>query len=416
MSELLQTCGDVSKRAYRHFGLSDEPFHPTEAPRLLFLSAGHRESLAALEWGVLHEPSGFTVLVGETGTGKTTLVSSILARKYDRTRLVYVCNPKPGFEVILHELLLALGIQSAPDKLLMLNAFDSFLSSLSDGERIVLIVDEAQTLDEDGLDELRLFFNDGRVERRQLGLVLLGQPRLLWQLMQPDLRQFNDRVGARGVLNPLTREEAFDYIEYRLNMCGSAAARVFASGVLSYCITHGGGIPRRINTICRNAMLIAYAAHLTQIDLASARAAVVEYDNPLTTRSQFDQIVRWNRLLWMGGGLTSVLALGFLVTNLNAWRPHVPSPQMVAAAQLPPSPPITTTPIALASQTDPILLPVPAHAPDDSQNPSETRHSGTRHRHHLHKRRLQSRNTRVYAHKEHYSIWQSFIRNWFNRG
>jgi general secretion pathway protein A len=398
--------------ALRALALSDEPFLSTGASRLLFLSEGHRECLAALEWGVAHEPSGFSLVVGETGTGKTTLVSSILARKRERIRLVCVSNPKLGFDGILHGLMLALGIQSPPMKLAMLDAFDSFLADLGDIERVVLIVDEAQSLDDEALEELRLFSNRGRADQRQLGFVLVGQPQLLRRLTRPKLRQLNDRVGARAVLNPLTREEALDYVEYQMNLCGSSAARVFASDALGYSIEHSDGIPRRINTLCRNAMLIAYSARLGQVDLRSARAAVAEYDELLTRARRFDRAIPWARFLCVGGLLAGAIAIGFFGMNMKVWASRVEREKAIAAQMMLPHLETTAT-LELSTQLAP-ASPSAAQtsASEKTQTATQTRHAATRHMH-FRRRRLQSHRSNLIARTGRFSIWKMLVRDWF---
>ncbi len=129
---------------YRHFRLTGPPFEALAGPEALYLSQAHRESLAALEWGLLHEPSGFTTLTGETGTGKTTLVSSILARNFAQLRAAYVINPKLSFEDILRVVLGQFGIPCMePNKLDRIEALVSFLGARTPNERLAIIVDEA---------------------------------------------------------------------------------------------------------------------------------------------------------------------------------------------------------------------------------------------------------------------------------
>jgi general secretion pathway protein A len=300
---------------YRNFGLNGPPFQFTPSPRQLYMSAGHREGLAALEWGVLHEPSGFTLLVGETGTGKTTLVMVILARNYESVRTACVTNPRLGFEDMLREIARQLQIEPRPNKAEMLNAFDRFLAQLERGERVVIIVDEAQGLNDETLEELRLFSNRDRSYEKQLHFVLVGQPELLHRLMQPKARQFNDRIGARTIVNSLTIEQAVGYVEWRMKAQGGNPTKVFARGALRYLIDHSDGIPRRINVLCHNAMLLAYSAGQRGVDLRSARAAVAEYENLFASRGGHTKTPPMRRLygfLRAGTPAAGVFALGLL--------------------------------------------------------------------------------------------------------
>src|SRR5690349_14342379 len=225
---------------YRHFGLDGAPFRFVPTGRDLYLSRSHREALAALEWGVLYEPSGFTLLIGEAGTGKTTLVKSILARNYSRVRAAYISNPKRGFEGILRDLLRQFSLSAPPTKLEMSAAFDRFLEQLKPRERIVILIDEAQTLDDESLEELRLFSNSGNTDEKQLNFVLVGQPELIQRLMRRELRQFNDRIGARALLNPLSAAEAHAYLDFRLKAHGGNSDRIFEPAAIDYIVAHSG--------------------------------------------------------------------------------------------------------------------------------------------------------------------------------
>jgi type II secretory pathway predicted ATPase ExeA len=267
---------------YRHFRLTGPPFEALAGPEALYLSQAHRESLAALEWGLLHEPSGFTTLTGETGTGKTTLVSSILARNFAQLRAAYVINPKLSFEDILRVVLGQFGIPCMePNKLDRIEALVSFLGARTPNERLAIIVDEAQDLSDDVLEELRLLSNYGQRIGKYLQLVLVGQPELALRLKNPSLRQFNQRVAARSVLNRLSFVEAHEYVGYRLRARDGRSRDIFDSEALDYLLRHSAGIPRQINVLCHNAMLLAYSAGAPLVDLKSARAAVAEHGGSL---------------------------------------------------------------------------------------------------------------------------------------
>lgn len=326
---------------YRHFGLDSAPFRFVPSARELYLSQPHREALAALEWGVLHEPSGFTLLIGETGTGKTTLVKSILARNYARVRAACISNPKRGFEGILRELVRQFGLAAQPTTLDMTAAFDRFLERLQSGERIVILIDEAQSLDDESLEELRLFSNGGGAEEKLLHFVLVGQPELMQRLMQRGLRQFNDRIGARALLNPLSAAEAHAYLEFRLKAHGASSNRIFEPAAVDYIVAHSSGIPRRINVLGHNAMLLAYCSGKRKVDFESARAATAEYENLLGADGRDGKRpagAGWRRMSLAAIAFTGLLAIisieigradRFSQDGLNfagdlALKPHTP--------------------------------------------------------------------------------------------
>ncbi len=273
---------------YRQFGLSKEPFEMVGQPTSLYMSKSHREGLAALEWGLLHEPGSFTLLMGEVGTGKTTLINVLLSRHYDLARIAYVINPKLGFEEMLRVILEQLGyLPNAVTKLELLRKFEWFFGQLRPRERIAIIVDEAQALSDETLEELRLFSNYGRNSEGHLEILLVGQPELLTRLMAPSLRQFHQRIGARAVLNPLQREECFEYIDHKLRDAGSTADRIFAKSALKEIVGHSQGIPRQLNLLCNNALIRGYAAGLRRVSVKVARAAINEYENLGGTAEEF---------------------------------------------------------------------------------------------------------------------------------
>jgi type II secretory pathway predicted ATPase ExeA/phage tail protein X len=275
---------------HQHFGLSRPPFEMVGQTTSLYMSKSHREGLAALEWGLLHEPGSFTLLMGEVGTGKTTLIGVLLGRQYDHARIAYVMNPKLGFEEMLRVILEQLGyLSSAATKLELLRKFEQVFGQLRPKERIAIIVDEAQALSDETLEELRLFSNYARDSKGHLEILLVGQPELLTRLMAPSLRQFHQRVGARAILNSLQRNEALDYIDYKLRNAGGSAHSIFAAGALKEIVAHSRGIPRQLNLLCNNALIRAYAAGLRWVSVKIALAAVQEYENLGRTAAKFHE-------------------------------------------------------------------------------------------------------------------------------
>jgi general secretion pathway protein A len=243
---------------YRHFNLNRSPFEMVGQPNSLYLSKAHREGMAALEWGLLHEPGSFTLLMGDVGTGKTTLINAVLSRRFDLTRIAYIMDPKLGFEEMLRVILERLGyLPSAVTKLDLLKKFEWVFGQLRPRERIAIIIDEAQALSDETLEELRLFSNYGRDSKGHLEILLVGQPELLTRLMAPSLLQFHQRIGARAVLNRLQRDEAYEYIDHKLRDAGGKANKIFAKNALEEIVGHSQGIPRQLNLLCNNALIRA---------------------------------------------------------------------------------------------------------------------------------------------------------------
>jgi general secretion pathway protein A len=355
---------------YRHFRLSGPPFEATAAPEALYLSRAHRESLAALEWGLLHEPSGFTTLTGETGTGKTTLVCSILARNLARLCAAYVINPKLSFEDILRVVNGQFGVPSAGGtKLDHIEALVAFLGRRMPHERLAIIVDEAQDLSDDALEELRLLSNYGQRLGRYLQLVLVGQPELAVRLKSPSLRQFNQRVAARSVLSRLRITEAHEYVGYRLRAKGGRSRDIFDADALAYILRHSGGIPRQINVLCHNAMLLAYSAGASRVDLKAARAAIS--DNGQSLIGGLSAVTRtrgWERSALAGAAALGVaLIAGYAYQSLpNSARRTIP--KTPAALALSSYSGVAHAEPILAARTEPAQkkpsqAPLPAAAP-----------------------------------------------------
>lgn len=312
---------------HQHFRLSGPPFQFTPTPSALYLSKSHREGLAALEWGLLHEPTGFTLLVGESGIGKTTLVYSILARCYANVRNAYVNSPKLTFDqmmqVVMSQFLRATGGQT---KLELIQSFTRLLAELAPGERLIIIIDEAQELADETLEEFRLLSNLDTAAERRLQLILVGQPELIERLASPKMESLNQRIGARVLLKPLQAAEVREYIDCRLRTKGGEARKIFASAALDHLIRHSHGLPRRVNVLCHNSMLLGYAAGRMKVTLAMARTAVNEFENLLGVKSASrDQAVHTLRPKHLARAALAVaafvlVALGLVyVWSSRAW-------------------------------------------------------------------------------------------------
>ncbi|MGH8401296.1 MAG: ExeA family protein, partial [Gammaproteobacteria bacterium] len=260
-----------------YFGLTENPFSITPDPHYLFLSERHTEALAHLLYGVT-ESGGFIQLTGEVGTGKTTLIRSLLEKLPDNVDAALIINPRVSvmefLQSICRELQVTVMQTASPQQLIdALNA--RLLDAHAAGRRVVLIIDEAQALSADVLEQVRLLTNLETRTRKLLQIILVGQPELREILARQDLRQLAQRVTGRYHLEPLTAKETGAYVHHRLGVAG-AVAPIFIASALRALQRVTGGIPRLINVICDRALLGAYTRESRQVDAALVRRAAHE--------------------------------------------------------------------------------------------------------------------------------------------
>ena len=242
------------------YGLREAPFSPTPDPKFLFQSARHREALAQLVYGV-RERKGFIVLTGEIGTGKTTLLRTLLARLDDEHPVAYVHNsslPWEGmFEYILNDWGLKTPGTTQAQRLIDLNEF--LIEQHRLGRSPVLVIDEAQNLSIESLEAVRLLSNFETTHAKLLQILLVGQPELRDKLNAPELRQLKQRIALRCHIGPLGPEEARQYIRHRLRVAGASDAGIFTDGAVQRITEYSRGIPRVINTLCDHCLISGYA-------------------------------------------------------------------------------------------------------------------------------------------------------------
>jgi MSHA biogenesis protein MshM len=265
----------------RHFGLSGPPFACTPSPKLLFMSKTHREVRAALERSLEHESSGPSFIIGATGTGKTTLILSLLAQGRIPLRLAYVSHPKLGLDGLLYDIARQLGVPARTHRSELFRALGHHLDKLAPDERAVVIVDDAQTLSDEMLENLWLFSNRNLNSKRPLHFVFAGQPSLIDRLSMPGLRPVNERIDVSATLKPLEPEESLAYVNYRLVAFGGRAEALFAQGALDYLLARSGGIPRKINVFCHNALLRAHHVGEFRVSVKSAHSSAFEVEELL---------------------------------------------------------------------------------------------------------------------------------------
>ena len=257
------------------FGLQKLPFNLTPDPAFLFLPPKHREALAGLTYSIL-ERRGFVVLTGDAGTGKTTLINSVLSRlPADRVESSIILNPTLTATEFLESVLLDFDISDVPaSKAQRLWKLQEFLARTHHQNRYaVLIIDEAHKLSPEVLEEVRLLGNFESTAEKFLQILLLGQSELDDVLKRQDLRQFKQRIALRLYIDPLNPSETSQYIRFRWAKAGGRDDPPFTPDALAAIIQCAQGIPRLINSVCDSALLMAYADESPLVGSNYVRAA-----------------------------------------------------------------------------------------------------------------------------------------------
>jgi general secretion pathway protein A len=298
-----------------HFNLGERPFSIAPDPRFLFMSSRHREALAHLLYG-LDDGGGFVQLTGEVGTGKTTVCRCLLEQVPDNVDVALVLNPKVTAEELIATICDELGIDY-PEQIHSIKTLTDLLNAhlldaYARGRRVVLIIDEAQNLSAEVLEQVRLLTNLETSTQKLLEIILIGQPELRDLLQREDMRQLAQRVTARYHLEPISRGETGDYIRHRLQVCGTSHA-IFTRRAI--CAIHrlSGGVPRLINILCDRAMLGAYVEGKSQVDHKIVKKAAREV---LGHEPDERQERRWQ---WAGAGVVVMMAL-LVMLAIQPWE------------------------------------------------------------------------------------------------
>ena len=314
------------------FGLTEKPFAITPDPRYLFLSERHAEALAHLLYGI-DDAGGFVQLTGEVGTGKTTMVRSFLAQLPTHADVALILNPRVTPEefllAICDELHVAVtasertSIKATVDRL---NEF--LLDAHARGRRVVVIVDEAQQLSADVLEQVRLLTNLETATQKLLQIILVGQPELRDVLARNDLRQLAQRITGRYHLLPLSQPESAAYVRHRLRVAG-ATGEVFTRAALSTLHRLARGVPRLINVIADRALLGAYTGEQPRVTAALVRRAAAEVHG-----RRFAP--RWLGWAIAGGATAAAVVLALSLHAAQGGRGPAPAAPAAAAAARPP--------------------------------------------------------------------------------
>ncbi len=341
-----------------HFGLSEAPFSITPDPGFIFLSGRHREALAHLLYGVGQGGSGgFVQLTGEVGTGKTTLCRALLEQVPAGTRIALVLNPLMNPVEMLAAICEELAIDTegavGSAKLLVdrLNAY--LLTAYEAGDRVVLVIDEAQNLAPEALEQVRLLTNLETSKQKLLQIILLGQPELRDLLQRQSLRQLAQRITARYHLTPLNAEETQQYLAHRMLVAG-AARNPFTRAAGKALYQRSQGVPRLINIIADRSLVAAYAAERERVDARMVHAAAdeVQLGEP--------RVRGWSQRWWASAAALLLVAGG--AWGWHAWQARdagraapgaaMTAPNAVAAAPRPEP--------ALESSPQPVTTVLPA--------------------------------------------------------
>ena len=268
----------VDELILRHFGLRENPFGVTPDPRFLFLSHTHREALASLVNGI-HCGFGFQVLVAQPGMGKTTLLFNFLER-FNESRTAFLFQQQHDPREFLQSLLIELKSDSTETSQAKLyGQLNHLLSEAAlTGKRVIVIVDEAQNLEDSLLETLRQLSNFETARSKLMQIVLAGQPQLARKLAQPEQQQLRQRVSTIARLSPLKLDETRAYLSHRLTVAGYRGPEFFTSAALQVIWSSGHGIPRNINTLCFNAMMLAFAQNARRVDERAVKEAAQDLD------------------------------------------------------------------------------------------------------------------------------------------
>ena len=247
-----------------YYGLREKPFSILPDPDLIYWGPKHRLAYAMLEYGVMNS-AGFTVITGEIGAGKTTLIRRLLQRLDSSINVGLITTTPRGRKELLQWIMMSLDIPFDEKYSKLLFKFQQYLQlQHSEGRRTLVIVDEAQNLDPDALESLRMLSNINADKEQYLQLILVGQPQLKTLLCSPELVQFAQRISSDFHLKPLSITEVPEYIDYRLKAVGANSA-LFSEDACAVIARASGGIPRSINILCDTALVYGFATQSNSI-------------------------------------------------------------------------------------------------------------------------------------------------------
>ena len=356
------------------YGLREKPFSLSPDPRFLFLSDSHREALAHLLYGI-EQGEGFIAITGEVGTGKTTLCRTLLQRLEPGSEIAFLFNPQLSGLELLQAITAEFGLETqGKSRRELMDQLDRFLlTKKQEGRRVLLLIDEAQNLDSEALEQVRLLSNLETDTQKLIQIVLIGQPELDTLIESPHLRQLRQRISVRWRLTPLSAAETREYVRHRLRVAAGGARDIFTELALREVHRRSGGIPRVVNRLCDRALLAGYSEGAREIGLGTVAEAQREIDGGGRSASAEPglgaRLEQWRFPLGVAAGafVAVAAAAGVWWWQGGALRAASPAPVAQAEPQLPsapraPEPAPPAEPAALRER-EPVPLTLPASAP-----------------------------------------------------
>jgi general secretion pathway protein A len=262
-----------------YYGLIEQPFGVTPDPRFLHMGAKHREALASLVYGT-DTNRGFLALIAQPGMGKTSLLYQYLEGLRNKSRAAFIFQTDCDSEDFIRHILVDLSLDPAGKDLPAMHGMlnEVLLTEMRAGRRFILVIDEAQNLDERVLESVRLLSNFETPWMKLMQIVIAGQPQLAERLTRPSMAQLRQRISSVIRIEPFTAEETGEYIDHRLWVAGYTGEPLFTVGARLLIAKQSGGIPRNINTLCFNAMSVAYGIGAHQVDVKMVREAIADVE------------------------------------------------------------------------------------------------------------------------------------------
>lgn len=264
------------------YGLKKEPFHTTPDPNFLYLSPTHKEALGAIIYGI-EQRKGFIAITGDVGVGKTTIIRAYLERPTTRKqKTIYIFNPVVSFQALLNTIFRSLEVAPTPGDLpdMVTQLHEILIAEYRANSTVVLVIDEAQNMPVETLENLRMLSNLETVSDKLIQIVLIGQPELHDLLDDPKLKALKQRIALRANITPLSEKESQAYIEHRINLVSRTGRPLFTKEAMNLITRQAQGVPRRLNILCDNALITGYGRQRNPVTGKEVKEILADFEAP----------------------------------------------------------------------------------------------------------------------------------------